>query len=118
MRRRRQPAQRLRRTGSGAHFGSLAGSLAGGAGGGTEPPCVAVTAYPNPDGTGTPQASAAVVANITGNATTVVNVDPASTIARIALNPASATVAPDGMVQIVATALDAQGRLVLTAPGK
>jgi hypothetical protein len=79
---------------------------------------MAATAYPNADGTGTAQATGSTTINIADNQTTNVTLTMNSTIDHLEVTPSPLTVAANGSVQVVATAKDASGAVVLTTPGK
>ncbi|MGC4046254.1 MAG: DUF3500 domain-containing protein [Armatimonas sp.] len=77
---------------------------------------VAAVALPNTDGTGNPQASTAVTSNIVIGQTAEISMTMASTIASLAISPATATIAPGSNTSLTATAYDASSVVVLTSP--
>jgi hypothetical protein len=79
---------------------------------------MAATAYPNADGTGAAQASGSTTINIADNQTTNVTLTMNSTIDHLEVTPSPLTVVANANVQVVATAKDASGAIVLTTPGK
>ena len=74
------------------------------------------TAYPNQDGTGTPVASASVPVQVQSGGASQVNLVLDSTIVSIVVSPASATVGVQRTYQLLATARDAEGSVVLISP--
>lgn len=76
---------------------------------------VGAVAFPNADGTGTAQASAATTAAISAGQTTAIGLTMASTIASLGATPASPSVAVGATTALVATAKDASGNAVLTS---
>jgi sugar lactone lactonase YvrE len=76
------------------------------------------TAYPNADGTGVAQATGSTTVNIADNQTTNVTLTMNSTIDHLEVTPSPLTVVANANVQVVATAKDASGAVVLTTPGK
>jgi hypothetical protein len=79
---------------------------------------MAATAYPNADGTGVAQATGTSTINIADNQTTSVTLTMNSTIDHLEVTPSPLNVVAGSNVQVVATAKDASGAVVLTTPGK
>ncbi|MGC4042977.1 MAG: DUF3500 domain-containing protein [Armatimonas sp.] len=77
---------------------------------------VTAVALPNADGTGNPQANTAVTASITIGQTAQISMTMASTIASLAITPATTSVAPGAAVPLTATAYDGSSVVVLTSP--
>jgi hypothetical protein len=84
----------------------------------TGPVTITVTAHPNPDGTGTVQATGSVVVTIVADQTVQQVLTMASTISQVAItpdNPSLVQALVQGTrVQLVASALNAGGAVVLT----
>jgi hypothetical protein len=77
---------------------------------------VTATAYPNANGTGTPQATATTSIVIQANQNTPFGLTMASTIQQITVSPATVSLEAGQFATLTATALDANGNVVLTAP--
>ncbi len=76
------------------------------------------TAYPNTDGTGVVQATGTVSLVIVANQATSFSITMASTITHLDLTAPNATINAGAKLQIVATAKDTSGAMVLTTPGR
>ncbi|MBX3097068.1 MAG: Ig-like domain-containing protein [Fimbriimonadaceae bacterium] len=74
------------------------------------------TAYPNADGTGTAQASAERTITIVRGETTEFGITMVSTIDHIAITPVDPTLLAESVLQLTATAEDAQNQMILIDP--
>ncbi|GEM_PF-5912203 len=79
---------------------------------------VTATAYPESNGSGIAQARGSVPVEVKPVQVASVTLTLDSTIDRVQITPAAPEVAPGGTVELVATALNADGDTVLTAPSK
>ena len=75
-------------------------------------------AYPERDGAGVAQATAAAPLAILAGSNTEIHLVPQSTIDHLDVTAASASVGVAYSVQVAATARDAEGNIVLTSPSK
>ena len=82
------------------------------------PMTATAVAYPNADGTGTPQAQGNVPFTVVANEVAVVNLTMASTIARLDLSPADPSVVVAGTTPLAVTARNAADEVVLVTPGQ
>ena len=76
---------------------------------------VTASAYPNADGTGVAQATAATSATIVSGQTTAVSLTMASTISSLSVSPSGPSVAVGATSQLTMTALNAAGSAVLVS---
>ena len=76
------------------------------------------TAFPNADGSGVAQASGTTPVTITSGQTTAVTLTMDSTIDHLDLNSLYPSVAVSNTVQLIGTAKNASGSVVLTSPSK
>ena len=79
---------------------------------------VTATAHPQGNGSGTAQARGTIAVDVQPVQVSRVTLTMDSTIDRVLIAPDQPEVAPGGTIELVATALDAAGSLVLTAPSK
>jgi len=77
---------------------------------------VEATAYPSPNATGTPQATAFFIVSIPENQTVTKELTMSSTIWNVVLSPKNPSVKVGETITVTASALDANGNVVLTAP--
>ena len=78
---------------------------------------VAVSAYPNADGTGVVQATGAGTMTTSVSGPAGITVSLGSTVALVELSPSSVSVTAGGATSLVASAKDSAGNLVLLSAG-
>ena len=79
---------------------------------------IEASAHPNEGGAGVAQAKGSVELIVEAQKTSTITLDMTSTIASIQISPANPRVDPGGTVDLTATAVNAQGEMVLVAPQK